>query len=133
MRSKTLGCHRVTVKDKSMGTLSIFTFKDRRILERSSIICQDHGRKPGIPGKPQGSIQKVKDIGDSCSGVRFHKKKKHKRTAAEEKCKEDRGAFAASPLHDIHFHNRTIRMVGYVLLKVKICTSHTIAGDYRIT
>ena len=85
-----------------------------------------------MPGRPQESIQKGKEIGDSCSGVRFHEKKEHKgTTAAEEKSKEDRGAFAASPLPDIHFHNRTIRMGGYVLLKVKISPSHPIAGDFR--
>ena len=57
----------------------------------------------------------------------------YKGTTVIEKSKEDKGAFAASPLHNVQFYNRTIQMGGYVLLKVKICTSHTIAGDFRLS
>ena len=54
----------------------------------------------------------------------------YKGTTVIEKSKEDKGAFAASPLHNVQFYNRTIQMGGYVLLKVKICTSHTTAWDF---
>lgn len=54
------GSHRVTVKDKSMWVLPIFTFKDRRILERSPIICQDHGKSLEYRAGPREVYRKSK-------------------------------------------------------------------------
>lgn len=114
------GGHRIAVKDKGMRAQAIFSFKNRRIFKRRTIICQNHGKEPGISAGSQGVIQEIKNFPDSCSAVTLHKKNEHKRTAAEEKSKEDRGAFTVGAFHYVHFHNGAVRIGGYVLLKVKI-------------